>query len=88
MTINDFIDYYLALHKESFVLEKNETENYSVVIFSCKDFVREHFYVEKSCLIDSFYLKDLEIEKVIFNSSVHLYLVKTKDIGNVVLDEL
>lgn len=88
MTLNDFIDYYLALHKESFVLENRETDNYSVVIFSNKDREKELFYVEKSCLIDSFALKDLEIEKVLFNSSVHLYLVKTKDIGNVVLDEL
>ena len=88
MTLNDFIDYYLELHKESFVLENHETENYSVVIFSNKVFGRELFYVDKSCLIDSFALKDLETEKVLFNSSVHLYLVKTKDIGHVVLDEL
>ena len=88
MTLNYFIGYYLALHKESFVLEKREIDNYSVVSFSNKVFGRELFYVEKSCLIDSVALQDLEIKKVLFNSSVPLYLVKTKDIGNVVLNEL
>lgn len=88
MSLNDFIDYYLASHKGSFVLENRETDNYSVVIFSNKDFEKEHFYVEKSCLIDSIALHDLEIEKVIFKPSAYLYLVKIKDIGNVVLDEL
>ena len=70
------------------MLERNETDNYSVVIFSNKVFGRELFYIEKSCLIDSVALQDLEIKKVLFNSSVPLYLVKTKNIGNVVLDEL
>ena len=88
MTLHNFIGYYLALHKESFVLEIHETDNYSVVNFSNKVFGRELFCVEKSCLINSVALQDLEIEKVFFNSSFPLYLVKTKDIGNVVLNEL